>query len=51
MNKEIKKEDEFKFFYYKGLSEYSKIKDYLTDTCLSAQDNYKDLMKYFEIEM
>jgi len=43
-------EDEFKFFYYRGLSEYPKIKDYLTDTCLSAQDNYMELMKYFEIE-
>ncbi|MFV0540049.1 MAG: Fic family protein [Aestuariibaculum sp.] len=40
-------EDEFKFFYYRGLSEYPKIKDYLTDTCLSAQDNYKELMNYF----
>lgn len=43
-------EDEFKFFYYRGLSEYSKIKEYLTDTCLSAQDNYIELLKYFEIE-
>lgn len=44
-------EDEFKFFYYRGLSEYPKVKGYLTDTCLSAQDNYKELMKYFEIEI
>lgn len=43
-------EDEFKFFYYRGLSEYPKIKEYLTDTCLSAQDNYMELMTYFEIE-
>ncbi|MDY3318291.1 Fic family protein [Riemerella anatipestifer] len=43
-------EDEFKFFYYRGLSEYPKIKGYLIDTCLSAQDNYKELMNYFEIE-
>ncbi|GGE30259.1 Fic family protein [Psychroflexus planctonicus] len=43
-------EDEFKFFYYRGLTEYPKIKDYLVDTCLSAQDNYTELMKYFEIE-
>lgn len=44
-------EDEFKFFYYRGLTEYPKIKEYLIDTCLSAQDNYKDLLKYFEIEL
>lgn len=43
-------EDEFKFFYYRGLSEYPRIKGYLIDTCLSAQDNYMELMKYFEIE-
>jgi Fic family protein len=43
-------EDEFKFFYYRGLSEYPKIKEYLTDTCLSAQDNYMRLIEYFEIE-
>ena len=33
-------EDEYKFFYYRGLSEYPKVKEYLIDTCLSAQDNY-----------
>lgn len=43
-------EDEFKFFYYRGLSEFPKIKDYLYDTCLAAQDNYAALMRYFEVE-
>ncbi|MBS9766303.1 MAG: Fic family protein [Flavobacteriaceae bacterium] len=43
-------EDEFKFFYYRGLSEYSKIKEYLIDTCLSAQDNYVEMLNYFKIE-
>lgn len=40
-------EDEYKMFYYRGLSEYSKVKGYLLDTCLAAQDNYKTLFKYF----
>ena len=40
-------EDEHKFFYYRGLSEYPKIKEYLVDTCLSAQDNYKKMIDYF----
>ncbi len=44
-------EDEFKFFYYRGLTEFPKIKEYLIDTCLSAQDKYKEMMKYFEIEL
>ena len=40
-------EDEHKFFYYRGLSEYLKIKDYLVDTLLFAQDNYKADVRYF----
>ena len=40
-------EDEYKFFYYRGLSEYPKIKEYLVDTCLSAQDNYNRMIDYF----
>jgi Fic family protein len=40
-------EDDHKFFYYRGLAEYSKTKGFLIDTCLSAQDNYKSMMDYF----
>ena len=40
-------EDDHKFFYYRGLSEYLKVKGYLTDTCLSAQDKYKKILDYF----
>ncbi|MBN2682012.1 MAG: Fic family protein [Bacteroidales bacterium] len=40
-------EDDHKFFYYRGLAEYSKVKDFLVDTCLSAQDNYKKVLNYF----
>jgi Fic family protein len=40
-------EDEYKFFYYRGLSEYPTIKDYLLDTCLSAQDSYQKFLDYF----
>lgn len=43
-------DEELKFFYYRGLQEWSHIKEYLLDTCLSAQDNYKTILKYFEIE-
>lgn len=31
-------EDNLKFFYYRGLKEWSTEKDYLTDTCLAVQD-------------
>lgn len=42
-------EDDHKMFYYRGLTEYPKVKEYLIDTCLSAQDSYKRLLDYFEI--
>lgn len=40
-------QDEYKAFYYRGLSEYSRVKEYLIDTCLSAQDDYKKVLNYF----
>lgn len=42
--------DELKMFYYRGLQQWHNIKEYLRDTCLSAQDNYKVLMDYYRIE-
>ena len=41
--------DELKMFYYRGLREWGHINGYLTDTCLTAQDQYKDLLRYFKI--
>lgn len=32
--------DDVKMFYYRGLSEYPRVKEYLTDTCLSCQDRF-----------
>ena len=42
--------DELKFFYYRGLQQWPQVKEYLRDTCLTAQDNYKSLLDYFRIE-
>jgi Fic family protein len=39
--------DDHKQFYYRGLKEFANLKGYLIDTCLSAQDTYKDWVKYF----
>ena len=41
--------DELKMFYYRGLKEWGHVNGYLTDTCLTAQDQYKDLLRYFKI--
>ena len=40
--------DELKMFYYRGLKEWGHVNGYLTDTCLTAQDQYKDLLRYFK---
>jgi Fic family protein len=40
-------EDEYKMFYYRGLKEFEKTPGYLTDTCLSAQDKYREAVRYF----
>ena len=44
------KECLLKMFYYRGLKEWGHIDGYLTDTCLTAQDMYKELLKYFRIK-
>jgi Fic family protein len=41
--------DDLKMYYYCGLHNWPKIKGYLLDSCLTAQDNYKALLDYFKI--
>jgi Fic family protein len=43
-------DEDLKLFYYRGLREWKNVREYLLDTCLTAQDNYKAILKYFEIE-
>lgn len=42
--------DELKMFYYRGLQQWPTIREYLRDTCLTAQDNYKALLDYYRIQ-
>jgi len=44
-------DDSRKQFYYRGLKEFTQIRNYLIDTCLSAQDVYKGWVKYFYDEL
>ena len=41
--------DKDKLFYYRGLNQYqnNKEKGYLIDTCLNAQDQYTEIVKYY----
>lgn len=41
--------DDLKMYYYRGLHNWPKLKGYLLDSCLTAQDNYKALLDYFKI--
>ena len=41
--------EQTKLYYYRGLKEWNQEKGYLRDTCLTAQDQFKLIMDYFEI--
>lgn len=41
---------QLKLFYYRSLQEWNNVKEYLMDICLTAQDSYKSILNYFEIE-
>lgn len=43
-------DEELKMFYYRGLSEWTRERGYLTDTCLAAQDKFKKYLDYFGIK-
>ncbi len=41
--------DDLKMYYYRGLHEWDTERGYLRDTCLTAQDQFKQTMEYFRI--
>lgn len=41
--------DDLKFFYYRGLRERGHVNSYLTDTCLTAQDQYKAILVHLKV--
>ena len=41
--------EQTKLYYYRGLKEWNQEKGYLRDTCLTAQDQFKLIMDYYEI--
>lgn len=43
-------DENLKLFYYRGLQEWPRVKEYLLGTCLIAQDKYKAILHYFEIK-
>lgn len=43
-------DEQHKHFYYRGLHEWERVREYLRETCLSAQDDFKRILDYFKIE-
>ena len=43
--------EELRMFYYRGLKEWNHERGYLRDTCLAAQDNYKELLARLGIDI
>ncbi|MGQ7424601.1 Fic family protein [Streptococcus suis] len=41
--------DDMKYFYYRGLAEWGEQNGFLLDTCLAAQDRFKQYLEYFRI--
>ncbi|MGU7876149.1 Fic family protein [Streptococcus suis] len=41
---------DMKYFYYRGLAEWGEQNGFLLDTCLVAQDRFKQYLEYFRIE-
>ena len=44
-------DEEHKLFYYRGLKEWDTERGFLADTCLSAQDKFKAILKKFNIDI
>lgn len=42
--------EDLRRFYYRELQQWPQIPEYLRDTCLAAQDNYRALLEYFNIK-
>lgn len=43
-------DEELKFYYYRGLNLWNEERGYLIDTCLSAQDKMKEVLKRFSFK-
>ena len=41
--------DDLNMVYYRGLSEWNDLKDYLMDTCLKEQDRFRKVLEYYRI--
>lgn len=42
--------DKLRLFYYRGIQNWGQSNGYLTDTCLTAQDEFKAILNYFNIK-
>ena len=43
--------EDLRLYYYRGIQNWGHTNGYLTDICLTAQDNFKALLDYFKIKI
>ena len=43
--------EDLRLYYYRGIQNWDRINGFLTDTCLTAQDYYKEHLHYFKIKV
>lgn len=42
--------EDLRLFYYRGIQHWGDVNGYLRDTCLTAQDSFRNLLDYFKIK-
>ena len=42
--------EDLRLYYHRGIQNWNHINGFLTDTCLTAQDYYKEHLQYFSIK-
>jgi Fic family protein len=43
-------DERHRWYYYRGLKEWGRERGFLLDTCLSAQDEFREWIEYFKIQ-
>ena len=42
--------EDLRLYYYRGIQNWGNINGFMADTCLTAQDKYKEILDYFKIK-
>ena len=42
--------EDLRLYYYRGLQNWGRVNGFLRDTCLTAQDSFRDMLEYFRVK-